>query len=89
MEVTREHLLLLANACLLELHLDHDYGMGIAMDGKRPFGNSGHAGLIDTLEVVGIHAKEEHTEDDYEYARSLWLSLPAFIRGCILVEKAP
>lgn len=81
---TRGHLLALARACLLRLDLDTDWGTGLIMDGKRPFGNSGHGAILDTLEKAGIpfDATTDDDPDDeawYDYARELWQRLPDFL----------
>ena len=88
-----EDLLTLAQACLLEMGVDEDFGYGLQQDGKRPFGNSGYRALIDTLEVVGVEFPEDkYGEDEMEeyidYARELWKDLPQFIKEyCQLVLK--
>ena len=74
----------LARACLAVIQTDRDYATGLAMDGKRPFGNSGFGALMDTLEEAGVvvdhtDLAEDERKELAEYARELWADLPRFL----------
>lgn len=82
----RSHLLPLAQACLLRLRVDEDYGHGLAMDGKRPFGSSLRAVVVaEVFQIIGLPC-DEVTPAHEAYARQLWDALPDFIAGCQLVD---
>jgi hypothetical protein len=89
------HLLNLASECLKVLELGSNYSMGLVMDEKRPFGNSGHVGLDDTLEHAGVTEynrntttlSEEEQDTWWNYARGLWCDLPKFIRDKCVLER--
>lgn len=78
------HLLALAKECIKRLRVDDNFGYGLTMDGKRPFGSSGtHQVLVDTLEIAGVKydPKDENAYTEaLDYAGGLWSDLPAFLR---------
>lgn len=86
-----QHLFNLAKACLKELVVGGNYGMGLLMDEKRPFGNSGATGLDDTLDKAEVPYDESDDADEegrMDYARQLWEDLPKFIKErCSLTLK--
>lgn len=80
-ELKTKDLVALADAFYDNLRIDDcEYG-GIGLDSKRPFGNSdADSDILEIIAAVPEDSDEGWSDEQRDYARSLYDALPAFLR---------